>query len=237
MSQLALECAGRIGERRPGRLPDAHMDNIAPPSPPALIPTVVPQHTPTAPAPQAGTVAGTLRVTSNGNFYIGRRVPPPRIPGRTVRARRNLAMTYLENQAECQLSLKLGSRLRPDEIRQLARLVAEQTMRQVPVGAPVPLELRILLRESAPGPRIRFSVMAMALDASRNSSIPAALATPNNSTARPPDGTRHRAVVAATASSLRLGRLPAPLPAMATVDAPVFPAPPGCAPAPSHPPR
>ncbi len=232
------------------------MDPATAADPSTWIPLTVPQGNP-EPAPSLRQAARQLSTIENATLYVGGNVTLTRTRVSRQRDQREDEHEHLQREVRRELGLLKPSQTypRPDRER-ITTLIADEVMKQVPLGRRAPTELRLMYLEptilKVSGrlvDGIAFKVAAWWLDAPP----PLRPVTPESGPGwyphNPLGDTRpeldlERAPMHVSGSQLlddlrglSVTPLPARSTATATAGAPGFPAPPGCAPAPSRRPR
>lgn len=222
-----------------------------------LIPTVIP-HAPN-PQPRApGPVGRQLVDLRNASLHVGDDVTVSRVRIARESQQRLHEHAHLRAEAMRELGLMAPPNVCPLPDRErLATVIANQVMHRVPPGTPAPLELRVINVQPATGMLagnrsggVSFKVVAWGPEAPPPTrpvtDTPTSGWYPHDPLGAggteldlqcAPIQVSGQLLLRGSASRLRSGHPPAPLPATAAEGAPGYPVPPGCAPAPSRPPR
>lgn len=232
------------------------MDPATAADPSTWIPLTVPQGTST-PVPSLRQAARQLSTIENAALYVGGDVTLTRTRVSRQRDTREDEQEHLRLEVRRELGLlkPSGSYPRP-ECERIATLIAQEVMRQVPLGTRAPTELRLMYVEPTIGKLsgrlvdgVAFKVAAWWPDAPPPLRPVKPEPGPGWYPHNPLGDTRpeldlERAPMQVSGSQLlddlrglSVTPLPARSTATATAGAPGFPAPPGCAPAPSRRPR
>lgn len=232
------------------------MDPATAVDPSTWIPLTVPQGTST-PSPSLREAARQLSTIENATLYVGGNVTLTRTRVSRQREERVEEHSQLRHEALRELGLlrPSGSYPRPDRER-IATLIADKVMQRVPLGTCAPTELRLMYLEPTIGTLSGRLVDGVAFKVAAwgpNAPLPMRPVTPDpgpgwyphnplGDTRPEPDLERAPYQISGKRllddlRGLRVTPLQARSTATATAGAPGYPARPGCAPAPSRPPR